>query len=64
MQNIALARTGRLGIDRDMLAAIYVALRFYRLKQQLDVSNTDAMAKLGRLLSRSVGEVGIAPSGR
>lgn len=53
MQDIALARTGRLGIDRDMLAAIYVGLRFYRLTQQLDAANTDAMVELGRLLTDS-----------
>jgi hypothetical protein len=52
MQDIALARTGRLGIDRDMLAAIYVGLRFYRLTQELDAANSDAMAELGRLLTR------------
>lgn len=54
MQDIALARTGRLGIDRDMLAAIYVALRFYRLTQQSNMANTNAMAELGRLLTEGV----------
>lgn len=50
MQNVALARTGRLGLDRDALVAIYVGLRFYRLKQSTDVSDADAFAQLGRLL--------------
>lgn len=51
MQQTALARTGRLGLSRDALVAIYVGLRLYRLKQRTDdKSDAESLLELVRTL--------------
>lgn len=52
MQHKALAQSGRLGLDRNILEAIYFGLHFYRLKQRADVSNVDALQELGRIFQK------------